>query len=228
LLRARAAADARRVSEAPGEGDGAAEREICDGLAERGFAVAPQFLARAEALALRAEGERRRAAGELHAARVGRGESAQRDAAIRSDEICWLDAARASAPERALLARLDALRLVLNRALYLGLAELEAHYSRYGPGAGYARHLDRFRDDDARAISLVLYLNDAWRGEDGGALRVFASPGSGEPALTFAPLAGTLVAMRSDTIEHEVALAGRERWSVAGWLRRRPAVPSAR
>ncbi|HEU4430348.1 MAG TPA: 2OG-Fe(II) oxygenase [Myxococcota bacterium] len=110
---------------------------------------------------------------------------------------------------------------MLNRELFLGLVALEAHYACYGAGAGYARHVDRFRDDDTRAISLVLYLNDAWRDDDGGALRLFASDDAREPALVVAPRGGTLVAMRSDTIAHEVLPALRERWSIAAWLRRR-------
>jgi len=194
---------------------------LCDALAERGFAVEPEFLATAEVAALRAQAERRRSAGEFHAARVGRGASAQREPTIRGDEICWLDAASASAAERALCSRLDSLRLALNRELFLGLAEIEAHYARYAAGAAYARHLDRFRDDDARVVSLVLYLNDAWSDTDGGELRLFPSAEASEPALTVAPRAGTLVALRSDTIAHEVAPARRERWSIAAWLRKR-------
>jgi SM-20-related protein len=194
---------------------------VGEALAERGYGVDDAFLAPAEVAALRAAGERRRAAGEMRPARVGRGAAALRDVAIRGDEIAWLDAGAATAPERALLARLDALRLALNRALFLGLVELEAHYARYAPGAGYARHLDRFRDDDARAISLVLYLNDAWDDADGGALRIFAAPDASEPALCVLPRGGTLVAMRAEAIAHEVAPARRERWSIAGWLRRR-------
>jgi SM-20-related protein len=194
---------------------------ICAALASRGFAIAPEFLAREDVLALRAAGERRRAAGEFHAARVGRGASTQHDSSVRGDEICWLDAARAAAPEAALLARFDALRLALNRELFLGLAELEAHFACYAPGAGYARHLDRFRSDDARVISLVLYLNEAWRDEDGGALRIFASADAREPSRDVLPRGGTLVVMRSDTIPHEVTPARAARWSIAGWLRRR-------
>ena len=202
----------------------AAERidaAVCDALAERGFAAVEGFLARGEIARLRADAERRRAAGEFRAARVGRGANVQRETATRGDEICWLDAARATASELELLARFDWLRLALNRTLYLGLAELEAHYACYGPGARYARHLDRFRDDDARAISLVLYLNESWGEEDGGELRIFAREEASEPACSVLPRAGALVAMRADTIHHEVVPARRERWSVAGWLRRR-------
>ena len=197
------------------------DNQIADALAACGFAVAPDFLAQDAVSALREVALRRRAAGEFHAARVGRGDAVQRDAAIRGDEICWLDARTASVPERALCARLDALRIALNRTLFLGVHELEAHYACYVPGASYARHLDRFRDDDARAISLVLYLNPGWRGEDGGALRLFASEEAREPALTVAPHGGTLVALRSDTIAHEVLAARAERFSIAGWFRRR-------
>jgi SM-20-related protein len=195
---------------------------LCDQLAERGFAIEGSFLPLADVAALRAEAQRRHAAGELRPARVGRGAGAQRAVSIRGDEIGWLDVASATPPERALLARFDALRLALNRALFLGLVELEAHYARYAPGAGYARHVDRFRDDDARVISLVLYLNEAWHPEDGGELRLFADAEAREPLRTIEPRGGTLVAMRAEAIHHEVALARRERWSVAGWLRRRP------
>lgn len=197
------------------------EGDIADALAARGFAVVPEFLAQNEVSALHSEALRLRAAGEFHAARVGRGSEMQRDAAIRGDEICWLDARAASEPERALFARLDALRIALNRSLYLGLHELEAHYACYAPGTSYARHLDRFRDDDARAISLVLYLNATWRDADGGALRLFASAEAREAVLEVAPRGGTLVAFRSDTIAHEVLAARAERFSIAGWLRRR-------
>ena len=198
-----------------------ASEAICGALAKRGCVVAPGFIAQHEVTALRAGAQTRHAAGEFHAARVGRGANAQRDPALRGDEICWLEAAHATPPERALLARLDALRARLNRALFLGLVELEAHYACYAPGAGYSRHLDRFRDDDARVISLVLYLNEAWRDEDGGELHLFASADAFVPALAVAPRGGTLVALRSDTISHEVAPARRERWSIAAWLRRR-------
>jgi SM-20-related protein len=212
-----------RVSDAVGSDEPRVRTHaaLCAALAERGLAVTPEFLARGEVAALRAQAQRRRTAGEFHAARVGRGASAQRDSAIRGDAICWLDAASGSAAERALLSRLDSLRLALNRELFLGLAEVEAHYACYEPGARYARHVDRFRDDDARVVSLVLYLNDTWGDEDGGELRLFPSAEESVPALTVAPRAGTLVAMRSDTIAHEVAPARRERWSIAAWLRRR-------
>jgi SM-20-related protein len=171
--------------------------------------------------ALRGEGMRRRAAGEFHAASIGRSGPAEGDASIRGDSICWLSDRTSTAPECALFAHLDALCVALNGALFLGISEFEAHYACYPPGAGYVRHVDRFRDDAARVISLVLYLNDDWRDTDGGALRIYATRDADTPTWELPPNGGTLVAMRSDTIAHEVLPAIADRWSIAGWLRRR-------
>jgi SM-20-related protein len=172
--------------------------------------------------ALRDEGQRRRAAGEFHAATVGRAEGAKQGTSVRGDSICWIGHA-SSAAESALFERLRSLSIALNESLFLGIAELEAHYACYPPGAGYQRHVDRFRDDAARVISLVLYLNDDWRDADGGALRIYATRDAQKSVCDLAPRGGTLVAMRSEAIPHEVLPAFAERWSIAGWLRRRPA-----
>jgi SM-20-related protein len=119
--------------------------------------------------------------------------------------------------ERALGDWLDDLRLRCNRELLLGLADVEAHYAIYPQGARYARHRDRFRDDDARVLSCVLYLNEAWTSEDGGALRLYTEEGT----VDITPLGGTFVAFLSADFEHEVLPARRERVALAGWFRRR-------
>ena len=206
----------------------ARHEQITSGLVDRGFVVVPRFLGRESVTALRGEGARRRTAGEFHAASVGRAGNAERHASIRGDAICWLGGRASTTPECALLAHLYALCVALNDALFLGITELEAHYACYPPGAGYARHVDRFRDDAARVISLVLYLNDDWRDADGGALRIYTTLDAHEPACELPPRGGTLVAMRSEAIAHEVLPANAERWSIAGWLRRRPREPRRR
>jgi SM-20-related protein len=184
--------------------------------------VVPGFLARERVSALRDEGVRRRAAGEFHAATTGRAGSTEQGTSVRGDSICWIGGRASSAPESALFDRLRSLSIALNGSLFLGIAEVEAHYACYPPGAGYLRHVDRFRDDAARVISLVLYLNDDWHDGDGGALRIYATHDAQESACDLAPRGGTLVAMRSEAIPHEVLPAIAERWSIAGWLRRRP------
>lgn len=153
--------------------------------------------------------------GALGAASVGRGGNRGVRGEIRGDRTVWLDDPRCGAVAADYLAALHALRGALNRRLFLGLRSGEAHYALYPPGAGYARHRDRFRDSDARVVSLVTYLNPAWEPADGGQLRLHLDSGP----VDIAPLAGTTVCFLSD-VEHEVLPARRERLSIAAWLRR--------
>lgn len=133
--------------------------------------------------------------------------------------MAWIDRPGATRDEADVLARLERLRLAINAQLQLGAFDLELHWALYPPGTRYARHLDRSRGTRARVVSLVLYLNDAWRPEHGGALRLHLDGGAVHDVL---PQACTLVAFASDRFEHEVLPARRARLSLTGWLRRRP------
>jgi SM-20-related protein len=150
---------------------------------------------------------------------------------IRADATCWLDDPRCGAPARTLLARLDAVRTILNRALFLGLTDCEAHYAAYPPGGGYARHRDRFCDNDARVVSWVTYLNADWAKDDAGELRLHLGSTDVDSAdvdevsidgmsIDVSPVGGSLCFLSE--LEHEVLPARRERLSIAGWLRRAP------
>jgi SM-20-related protein len=144
---------------------------IVEQLAVDGIAVVAALLPKGVITALRAEGLKRDAAGRLGAAGMGRGEVRTVREDVLGDRIGWLDERDAVPPERILLAALEALRIAVNRELTLGLWRYEGHYALYPPGARYARHVDRFRDDDARVLSVILYLNKDWRGR-WGALRI--------------------------------------------------------
>ena len=163
---------------------------VVDGLAQCGYAVARDALPAPVIAGLR---ERLQQV-ELAPARIGRGDTRQARADIRGDRIAWLGESPQTHAEASLLSWLDALRAACNRELMLGLVDFEGHYAAYPPGSGYARHRDRFRDDDARAVSCVLYLNDAWRAADGGALRLHLAQGE---TLDVLPEAGTFVAFLS-------------------------------
>lgn len=193
--------------------------QVVAGLAERGCAIVPHALPAAAIAALRARALALDAAGALAPARVGRGPGRDRRDDVRGDRIRWLDAGTHDPAEAAALAFLDGVRVACNRALMTGLAEYEGHFAVYPPGAAYARHRDRFRDDDARVLSCVLYLNDAWRADEGGALRIFVDDAA---TLDVVPAGGTLVAFLSDAFEHEVLPATRVRIALTGWFRRRP------
>jgi SM-20-related protein len=118
------------------------------------------------------------------------------------------------------LERLDTLRVALNRRLFLGLGEVEAHYAAYPPGGGYARHRDRFRDSDARVVSLVTYLNEDWNADDGGALRLYFDEEGCDAGVEVAPSRGSVCFLSE--LEHEVLPARCERMSIAAWFRRAP------
>jgi SM-20-related protein len=190
----------------------------CEDVAERGFAVVPRFASRRLVAALAAELRRRTGAGAFRAAAIGRGANRVERRDIRGDRISWLDAQALAPPERTLWDELDGLRIALNRRTFLGLFSLEAHYAVYPTGAFYARHVDRFRDDDTRVLSWVLYLNGHWSADDGGALRIHLGKSR---ARDVQPEGGTLACFFADRFEHEVLPAMRERTSIAGWFRRR-------
>jgi len=188
-------------------------------IATRGFAVVPAFVAPPHVAALRARLDARDAEGGLQPAAVGRGAQRVTRADIRGDRIGWLDADGAHPAEADLWRALEALRRACNETLQLGLFDCEAHYAAYPAGRGYERHVDRFRDDDARALSFILYLNAGWTDDDGGALLL----DTGGPApLRVLPDGGTFVTFFADRFPHEVRPARRLRRSLAGWFRTRP------
>ncbi|WP_027491505.1 2OG-Fe(II) oxygenase [Rhodanobacter sp. OR444] len=192
-------------------------RTAADALAGEGWCVLNDLLTAAQTRALADECTALYAAQRLAPARVGAAHTATE---LRGDRTQWFDPAAPSGPQQAFLARTDALRCTLNRELMLGLVESEAHYAVYVPGARYARHLDRLRDDDARVLSAVFYLNEGWQEADGGALQLYLGDG---PHRDILPRAGTLLLFLSAQFEHEVLPATRDRLSIACWMRQRSA-----
>ncbi len=164
--------------------------------------------------ALRAEVGEHIAALRLRPATTGRTEG-RVAGSVRGDSTLWLDDPACGEAAASFLLALDVLRIELNRNLMLGLNMVEAHFATYPIGAGYARHRDRFRDDDARVVSLVCYLNQDWPDSAGGALRLHLDSGVHD----IAPCAGTTVMFMSADIEHEVRPATRPRISIAAWFR---------
>ena len=191
-----------------------------DAIAALGYAVVPHFFDHSTVAALRSRVLQSDATGLFSSAAIGHGSRRLERVDVRGDRIQWLDQDSRDAFERSLYVKLETLRLAVNRALQLGSFDFEGHYAIYSAGRGYARHLDRFRDDDTRTLSIVLYLNDDWRPEDEGALRLHLPSGEQVDVI---PEGGTLVAFLADRFAHEVLPAKRDRLSIAGWFRRRRA-----
>ncbi|AEK61479.1 hypothetical protein CFU_1647 [Collimonas fungivorans Ter331] len=191
---------------------------MADGLAEHGWSQHNIFLSLELTQELAAECRALATSGALNPAGVGKGAAQVLRADIRGDRILWLQAGQSLACDR-YLQIMESLRVALNRELYLGLDEYESHFAFYAPGAGYQAHLDRFRDDDCRTVSVVIYLNQDWLPEQGGALRLHPL---GKSTEDIAPVGSRLVLFLSADMVHEVLPATRDRLSLAGWFRRRP------
>lgn len=186
---------------------------IADGLAEHGYAVIDQFLSQQEVGAI-LDLEELRDTANMKRAGIGNSQSLQVQEGVRGDYINWLDRETAPQPVKVYLTRLDELIAFLNQSLYLSLKDYEAHFTIYPPGTFYKRHLDQFKYDDHRRLSVICYLNPDWKEAEGGALRMYLL----DKTLDVLPEAGRLVCFRSDIIEHEVLPATRERLSITGWM----------
>ncbi|MGK5048774.1 2OG-Fe(II) oxygenase [Janthinobacterium sp. GB4P2] len=190
---------------------------IVDGLCRAGWHMQEHFISPELSRQLAAECVQSMLSGKMKGAGVGSGHAPLLQPDIRGDHIAWLEAGRSEACDR-YLERMEALRQVLNRELFLGLDEYESHFALYASGAFYRPHLDRFRDDDKRTVSVVLYLNDGWLPEHGGALRLHPQDGD---HVDIAPEAGRMAMFLSGEMLHEVLPTARQRLSIAGWFRRR-------
>jgi SM-20-related protein len=191
-----------------------------DALAEQGWIVIPHALPAALTAELRESCLAVWQEGLFHEAATGRADGQARRAEIRSDSVLWLDQVVERPAVAVYNAAMDELMHGVNRGLYLGLAELESHFAVYPEGAFYKKHLDRFRDDDARTLTTVFYLNEGWPAEAGGQIRLYLDDDCSE-FVDVEPEAGTLVLFLSDRFWHEVLPARQQRLSVTGWYRRR-------
>ncbi|MGZ4042202.1 MAG: 2OG-Fe(II) oxygenase [Bacteroidia bacterium] len=133
---------------------------------------------------------------------------------IRSDKIRWLDKGENASIDKLFFDTMEYIKLALNRKCFLGLNTVEFHFAKYEPGTFYKRHKDIFNSDDARKMSLIVYLNPNWKEGDGGELKIYDE----ENEITVQPKAGTLVLFESH-IEHEVMMSYSNRYSITGWLK---------
>jgi SM-20-related protein len=193
---------------------------IARDLTQRGYTLLPHLLADDDINSLREEAQALREQRLLQPASIGR--NAQRLLASdqRNDSTCWLEETPQTAAQKKLWERWSQIAHALNQRLFLGLSHFEAHWAVYPVGGFYRKHLDRFRDDDARVLSAVFYLNSSdWKTEDGGALRIWPA-NEPENSIDINPESGLLVLFLSDQIPHEVLPTRRERYSIAAWFRR--------
>ncbi len=188
--------------------------QLADGLAEKGYAIIDSFLDTPEVEAILNTDEFKSSKLQFKKAGIGKQQERQIHETIRGDYIQWIDPDAAPPPVKIYFERLRDLICYVNQSLFLSLKDAEVHMTLYPVGTFYKRHLDQFRSDDHRKLSVICYLNRDWKQEYGGQLRLYLPEGPQDVL----PLSGRLVCFRSDQIEHEVLPATRDRLSLTGWI----------
>ncbi len=180
----------------------------------QGFGVLKAFLDDAETSDLADVFTKRLSLEEFKEATISK--SFEKNEAIRGDKIYWLEDNSPFEAELAFMGIINELKGYINRTCFLGLRSFELHYALYPIGKFYKRHLDQFKNDTGRKLTVIFYLNKDWKTEDGGQLRIYLEDGTWVDVL---PEAGTFVLFLSDKLEHEVLPGTRERKSITGWLK---------
>ncbi|AHF01866.1 2OG-Fe(II) oxygenase [Thiomicrospira aerophila AL3] len=166
--------------------------------------------------ALYFELQQRQQDGELQQAGIGRGQEHQLNQRIRRDAIHWLE--RQTPAQAQYLDLMQQLQLELNRQLFLGLFEYEAHFALYSPGDFYKKHRDSFRGAANRMVTSVTYLNPTWQADWGGELVLYNEEDTQE-LTRLMPQCGALALFMSEQLPHEVLPTRQPRASIAGWFR---------
>lgn len=145
---------------------------------------------------------------------IGYGSTKSINESIRADNISWIKNNETSTAVTNYLYFIKSLQQDLNQAFYLGLNDFEGHFAQYPEGSFYKPHLDRFKQDGKRVVTLITYLNKSWQKGDGGELCLHLE----DEKKIVEPLAGTIVCFLSDKILHEVLIANKERIAITGWF----------
>jgi SM-20-related protein len=204
---------------------------IIDTLSAQQYCVIDQFLPSDLVEALRTIALDQQQQGLMHQA--GTSQSAVSNPKLRGDQIAWLEANDAHPAIQDYLTLMAQVQQAANRQLMMGLDSFETHFAIYPAGSsGYATHIDQFRQHreqaapGARALTSIIYLNDAWPEDAGGALRLYLDEHAQTPAqdarhIDILPTAGRLVLFLSARFWHEVLPATLPRVSVTGWFKTR-------
>jgi SM-20-related protein len=188
---------------------------LIQGLVEKEYGILDDFLSDEDIQQLRQDLFKKQEQELFRRAGIGKEEHYQKNKEIRGDKILWLDD---KAPElQPFFKAVNEFIQYLNYTCYAGIRSSEFHYAVYPSGTFYHRHIDTFVNDDSRRFSVILYLNENWKKEDGGILRIYHE----NEEIDILPQWNRLVCFASNKLEHEVLVTARERLSITGWLRNR-------
>jgi SM-20-related protein len=152
----------------------------------------------------------------LVAAKTGNSDKSVQNVETRSDSIYWLDRKHKNEHEDTFCDTIEGFIKHLNITCYAGISDYEFHYALYEKGSFYKKHLDQFQNNTNRQYSMISYLNEDWKEEDGGQLMIHHA----NHEQLVSPNQGKTVFFKSDKLEHEVLVTTTNRMSVTGWLKR--------
>ncbi len=188
---------------------------LIDSFIENKVGIAENFLGKTLAYHLKENLTSLYNKNQLLSAGTGVNKDVEHNKLFRSDIIYWLDRSHNDIHENNFFDLMDHFIEHLNATCYTGITGYEFHYTLYETGSFYKKHLDQFRNNDSRKYSMIMYLNDDWKENDGGELCIH----NGAILQNISPQNGKSVFFKSNELEHEVLITHKPRMSITGWLK---------
>lgn len=148
-------------------------------------------------------------------ASIGNNNNKNQNENIRSDKICWIEKKNKKENEKEFIDQIENFIDYINKTCFTNIKSYEFHYALYEIGSFYKTHRDQFKNDSGRKFSLINYLNENWKDDDGGELVIYQK----NNIQKISPNTGKSIFFKSDEISHEVKVSNKVRISVTGWLK---------
>jgi SM-20-related protein len=191
---------------------------LIDDLCTQGFHIIDNFFEVQHYQQLRALAFNLLEENAFQSAKIGSNIQAQHNTSVRKDKIHWFDNSNREPSILAYLKRMSEIVTLLNQSLFLGLQEIESHFSVYQPGSFYKKHIDQFQTTKTRKISCVYYLNEEWSASYGGTLKLYSPLDKLIQEIN--PLGNRFICFNSE-LPHEVTTTQQTRYSITGWMKTR-------
>lgn len=192
--------------------------EWLDRLSENDYLVVDNFISDRLYHKIRSYFDHLMEENEFSKAGIGDAGHRQIESSVRGDFIYWLDRNR----DNELSDFFDLVEVLISkikRYCYLSISDYEFHLAHYPAGTRYEKHIDQFHGRTNRILSVLIYLNEDWKPQDAGELKIYDN----NSQVLVEPIAKRLVIFKSNSVEHEVLKTNSGRKSVTGWLLRQPA-----
>ncbi len=180
----------------------------------KGYFIFDEFLNEAQTKMVRSEMLSLQNSSLFRKAGIGKQEEFRIDSNERGDFILWIEPEKAPPATTLFIEKITDLMRQFNRLFYMGIKEYECHYAIYPERTFYKKHVDRHHKSSPRIVSFVFYLNENWKEDHGGQLRIYEDE---ENSFDVGPEAGRLVVFLSEK-EHEVLVTTQKRMSITGWM----------